>query len=59
MKQWGRKTCRADESVSVINCGEDRRWQIGKGRIGSLRERTGEIKILMESGRKVAGFWYH
>jgi hypothetical protein len=48
MKQW-KKKYRADESVSVINCGEERRWQIGRERIGSLRERMREMKILMES----------
>jgi hypothetical protein len=37
MEQWGKKYGE-DESVSVINCGEERRWQIGRERIGSLRE---------------------
>ena len=52
------KRYRADEPVSVINCGGERRWQSGRERIESLRERMGEIKILMESWRKVAGFFY-
>jgi len=48
MRLWG-KRYRAVEPVSVINCGEERRWQIGREGTGSLRERMGEIKILMES----------
>jgi hypothetical protein len=48
MKQWGKKYG-ADESVSVINCGEERRWHIGRERIGPLRKRMGEMKISMES----------
>jgi hypothetical protein len=43
------KKDRAVETVSVINCGEEGSWPIGRERIGSLRERMGEIKILMES----------
>jgi hypothetical protein len=43
------KKYREDESVSVINCGEERRRQIGRVGIGSLRERMGGIKILTES----------
>jgi hypothetical protein len=48
MRRWGGKRYRAVEPVSVINCGEERKWQIGRERIGSLREGVGEIEILME-----------
>jgi hypothetical protein len=33
----------------VINCGEEKSWQIGREGIGSQRARMGDIKILMES----------
>jgi hypothetical protein len=52
MKEKCKKKYRAEETVSLINCGEGMRWQIGRERMGSLRKGMGEGKILMENCRK-------
>jgi hypothetical protein len=43
MKKW-KNECRAEETVSVMNCGEAMGWQIGRERMGSLGERMVERK---------------